>query len=282
MERHQRIATWTGTCVGIALALLLNAVLAHGLEKQGAATEAFHQTYPLAATGRLELSNINGDVHITSWDRNEVEVDAVKTADEEDKLKEAEIRIDAHPDSISIETRYRDNGYHEHTSPASVEYTLTVPRNANLDQIKLINGSLDITGVNGGVRASCINGKLLAHDLVSHAKLETINGPLEANFNRMPASAIDLSSVNGPVRLTLPSDARAEIEASTIHGGIDNNFGLHTIKHQFVGHNLRGELGGGGTEIRLRDVNGPIEIFHADDGKTLSPAKDHGNSDDEI
>ena len=36
------------------------------------ATEEFHQTYPLAAGGRVSLSNINGRVKITGWDRDEV------------------------------------------------------------------------------------------------------------------------------------------------------------------------------------------------------------------
>ena len=63
--------------------------------------------------------------------------------------------------------------------------------------------------------------------------------------------------MNGPVDLTMPSDAKASIEATTVHGGIDNDFGLHTNNHRFVGHDMRGELGGGGAEIRLSNVNGP-------------------------
>jgi DUF4097 and DUF4098 domain-containing protein YvlB len=121
--------------------------------------------------------------------------------------------------------------------------------------------------------------------LGGRAKLETINGPLNAEFDRL-ASQLDLSSVNGPVRLTLPSDAKARIEASTVHGGIDNDFGLHTNNHHFVGHDLRGELGGGGTEIRLRNVNGSINVRHASDGRAVSPAKDSrersDNDDDDI
>ena len=69
-----------------------------------------------------------------------------------------------------------------HNDSASVEYTLTVPRNARLDEIKLINGGLDVTGVSGEVHASCINGKLTAHGLSGRAKLATINGPLDADF----------------------------------------------------------------------------------------------------
>jgi hypothetical protein len=101
----------------------------------------------------------------------------------------------------------------------------------------------------------------------------------------VPASDVELSSVNGGLELTLPSDAKAQLEASTVHGGIDNDFGLHVNHHRWLGHDLQGELGGGGTHIRLSNVNGGIEVHHAADGRRMSPAKDVNrpdNDDDEI
>jgi DUF4097 and DUF4098 domain-containing protein YvlB len=283
MERNRRVANWAGAISGIILALLLNAALAHGADRESAVTEQFHKTYPLSASGRIDLSNINGAVHIIVWDQNQVKVDAVKRADDSEGLKRMEIRVDAQADSVSIETRYQsnDNWGHRDSHISEVEYTLTVPRNARLDEIKLINGELDVTGVNGDVRASCINGRLMAKGLAGDSKLSTINGPLDANFDSLHARYIELSSVNGPVRLTLPSDAKARIEATTVHGGIDNNFGLHTNNHRWVGHDLQGEIGGGGTDIRLNNVNGTIDVTHANDGRALSPAKNTRHHDDD-
>jgi DUF4097 and DUF4098 domain-containing protein YvlB len=262
--------------------VLLNVALARGSDNEAVVTEEFHHTYPLSASVRIELQNINGAVHIAAWDQNEVKVDAVKRAHTEERLKDAEIRIEARADSISIETHYREQneGWHEgHNNPASVEYTLTVPRSARLDEIKLINGALDLTGVSGEVHASCINGKLTARGLSARVSLATINGPLDTTFDRLPAASVELSSINGPVELTMPSDAKASIEATTIHGGIDNDFGLHTNDHRFVGQDMRGELGGGGAEIRLNNVNGPIHVHHAKDGHALSPVRDLGDRD---
>jgi hypothetical protein len=282
MERNPRIATWTGAILGVSLALLLNVALAHGTDSDAVVTEEFHHTYPLAANGRVELQNINGAVHIVAWDQNEVKVDAVKRAESQEHLKDAEIRVEARADSVSIDTHYREQGpgwHGGHYRSTEVEYTLTVPRGVRLDEIKLINGALDVTGVTGEVRASCINGKLTAHGLAGQVKLATINGPLDATFDRLPTTPVELSSVNGPLELTMPSDAKASIEAVTVHGGIDNDFGLHTNNHRFIGHDMRGELGGGGAEIRLNNVNGPITVHHAEDGRTLSPAKDTGDRD---
>jgi DUF4097 and DUF4098 domain-containing protein YvlB len=257
---------------------------AHASDHRGTFTEEFHQTYAVTADGRVELENINGDVHISTWDQNQVKVDAVKYADSKDQLAEAHIEVDSGKDYVAIRTRYSDHDHWGmHNNPASVEYTLTVPRSVHLDEIKLINGALDVSGVAGEVRASCINGRLEAHNLSGRADLSTINGHLDAKFDRLSASPIELKSVNGYVELTIPSDSKAEIEANTISGAIDNDFGLHVNRHRMVGRDLRGELGDGGPHIKLSNVNGRIEIRHASDGRALSPAKDlsHHDKDDD-
>jgi len=279
----RRHATWLGAALGSLCALFVLALAAHASDHRGALTEEFHQTYAITSDGRVELDNINGPVHISSWDRNEVKVDAVKYADTKERLEEAKIEIDSGKDYLSIRTRYPDHDHNwnwgSHNNPASVEYTLTVPRSAHLDEIKLINGALDITGVSGEVRASCINGRLEAHDIAGRAKLSTINGRLDARFAQLSGQDIELNSVNGSLELTIPSDSNAEVEASTVSGGISNDFGLHVNHHRFVGHDLRGEIGSGGSHIRLSDVNGRIEIRHAQDGHAVSPVKDRNHSD---
>jgi DUF4097 and DUF4098 domain-containing protein YvlB len=278
MNRQRQFPTWLGAVLGTICALLVLAIGAECSDHRGAFTEEFHQTYALTPDGRVELDNINGAVHISTWDRNEVKVDAVKSADVKDRLDDARIEIDSDKTSLSIRTKYRDHdltfNWGSHNNPASVEYTLTVPRTVRLDEIKLINGSLDITGVTGEVHASCINGRLEAHNLAGRAELSTINGHLDARFDQLAGSSIELNSVNGSVALTIPSDSKAEIEASTVSGGIENDFGLHVNHHRYVGHDMRGELGTGGPRIKLENVNGHIEIHHASDGRALSPVKD--------
>ena len=110
-------------------------IAAHASDHRGAFTEEFHQTYALAADGRVELDNINGAVHISAWDKDEVKVDATKYADSKDRLEQARIDIDSSKDHLSIRTRYPDNNnsfsWGSRHNPATVEYTLTVPRGAH-------------------------------------------------------------------------------------------------------------------------------------------------------
>lgn len=281
---RQRLATWIGAILGTLCALLF---ATQGHAWPGKLTEEFHHTYPLTEGGRIDLDNINGAVHITAWDQNEVKVDAVKSANTKERLDQAEIEVDAGSDHVSIQTKYRNHDLtwnnDGRNNPASVEYTLMVPRTARLDEIKLVNGALDITGLAGEVRASCVNGQLTAKGLQGRAKLSTVNGRLQAEFDRLGNSPIELNSVNGALELTLPSDANAEIEASTVNGGIDNDFGIRVVHHRWVGHDVHAELGSGGPRIRLSNVNGRVEVRHANDGRPMSPVKDlsHRDKDDE-
>src|SRR6266571_4737154 len=68
----------------------------------------FHQTYPLAANGRVSLENLNGNVRITVADGNEVQVNAVKRAYNRERLAEAKIEVAATSDAIRIRTDYPD------------------------------------------------------------------------------------------------------------------------------------------------------------------------------
>lgn len=283
MNRNRQFTSWLGAVLGTVCALLVLALGAHASDHRGSLTEEFHQTYALTPDGRVELDNINGDVRISGWDQNQVKVDAIKYADTKEALDEAKIEIDARNDAVSIRTKYPEHdrrwNWNDHDRAATVEYTLTVPRSARLDEIKLINGELEVSGVSGEVRASCINGRLEAKNLAGEARLSTINGRLDARFDQLSGRSVELNSVNGSVDLTIPSDSNAEVEANTVSGGIENDFGLHTNHHNFVGHDLRGELGNGATRIRLHDVNGRVEIHRAQDGRALSPVKDLSHRD---
>jgi len=242
--------------------------------------EEFHQSYPLSANGRVSVENLNGGVRIAVWDQNEVKVDAVKRAYRRERLDEAKIEVSATADSIRIKTDYpdRDQSFtneegRRYNNPATVEYSLTIPRRARIESVEVINGSLDIDGAEGDVKASSINGYVKARALTGEVRLSTVNGGLEATFTQLDtAKAVTLNSVNGNIALVIPSDANAQVRAGTVHGGISNDFGLPVSDGEYVGHELNGQIGTGGPRIKLGNVNGRITIKRAGDGRTLSPS----------
>ena len=239
-------------CLAVAAVLLL--------EAREDLREEFHQTYPLAADGRVSLHNVNGSVHITAWDRNEVKVDAIKRARTQEALKEAEIVVDHRADAVEIRTRYPE--HHEgDRDTASVDYTLSVPRRARLDDIKTVNGTVEISGLGGEVRAASVNGAVLGLRLVGEAALSTVNGRVEAEFERLEGKPVSLKSVNGAVVLRLPTHAGARLKASTVHGSINSDFDLAVRHLNFgPGRDVETTLGPGGPDVQLRTVNGSIQL----------------------
>jgi|SRR5271165_515572 len=221
-------------------------------------TDEFHRTVPLPSNGLVSLANINGNVTITGWDRNEVQIDAVKKANEQQKLAEARIEVDANSDSVRIKTKYPE--HHTNNNPATVTYELHVPRNAQLDGIDLVNGSLTVTQCSGDLKASLVNGSSNIHDLAGRTDVSSVNGSVNAFYRSLDnVKDIRLKSVNGSVRLGLPPSPNADVSVSTVNGGISTDFPLQ-IQGKFVGHHIDGKLGNGGTRIEISNVNGSVKI----------------------
>ena len=283
----KRIITSLTLCAALIVSLAGGALAQR--ESRELLRDEFHQTYKLSADGHITVHNINGAVHVQGWEREEVRVDAVKSAYTRTRLDEAHIEVNANADSFDLRTRYpyedmtfTDEVPRRYDNPATVEYTLTVPLRARIENIELVNGALDLAGLAGDVNASSINGRVTARDLSGAAKLSTINGTLEASFTHLDeAHPLTLNSVNGTVTLVIPSNANAAVRASTVHGTITNDFGLPVHHGRYVGTDLAGQIGQGGPRIKLGNVNGTIQLRHAQDGRSLSTVTSELSANDD-
>jgi DUF4097 and DUF4098 domain-containing protein YvlB len=241
-------------------------------------TERFEQTYPLNSNGRVSVSNVNGSITVETWDRNEVKLEYVKTSERKEDLAEVEVRIDAQKDAFSVETDYgdwkrRNSGERRTYNKLQVEYHLFVPRNAVLDEIETVNGSVSIANAFNSTKASAVNGQVRATNLRGATNLSTVNGTLVADFDQLQSgSRISLETVNGTVDLMIPSDANATVKADTVNGQISNDFGLPVRKGEYVGRDLYGKIGSGDVQIRLNSVNGALSVKRKNDGKKVNPA----------
>jgi hypothetical protein len=75
-----------------------------------AISKEFNQSYPLQPGGAFDLQNVNGTVEVQGWDRDVVEVHAVKTAKlKESDLERVSIEVSANAGGVSVATRYPQN-----------------------------------------------------------------------------------------------------------------------------------------------------------------------------
>ena len=241
-------------------------------------TERFEQTYPLSANGKVSVSNVNGSITIEAWDRNEVKLEVTKIADSKETLDGVEIKIDSRADAFNVETDYGSwnrwgNKNWKNSRKLEIEFRLSVPRAAVLDEIETVNGSVEVSNFTNYTEISAVNGSVKATNLRGTAKLSTVNGTTFADFERLQSGdKIDLSTVNGEVRLTIPSDANATVKADTVNGSIKNDFGLPVRTGKYVGKDLYGKIGSGETNIKLNSVNGGLSVLRKNDGRNQNPA----------
>jgi DUF4097 and DUF4098 domain-containing protein YvlB len=224
-----------------------------------AATEerTIHQTFALNASGRIDVSNVNGDITITGWDKNQVDMKATKRGPAEN-LDLVEIVTNSTPQRFSAETKYPR---FKNNTDVSVRYEFMVPKSAILDEINNVNGEISITGVENEIRISTVNGAAEVQGTKSSLSAETVNGRIEVAWIDFPRNGnVDMQTVNGSLKLRLPGNANADVHAASLNGSIESEFPM-TVQGRFISKKLTGKIGAGGTSIDLNTVNGSINIL---------------------
>src|ERR1700690_2597722 len=183
-------------------------ILAAGLGSAApgfAKSKDFNQSYPLTAGGSFELQNVNGPIQVEGWDRNVIEIHAVKIAKEkESDLDRVTIEVDAKPNDVSVITRYPQNEGVE----VAVEYTIRVPHGARVEHIGTVNGTVKIAGVDTVEELRTVNGNIEVYEGGGSVHARTTNGNvhLELHPVRHPQdkSGAIAETTNGSVLLAAP------------------------------------------------------------------------------
>lgn len=229
-------------------------------------TETINQAYDTGAHPSLSIDNVNGDLTLEGWDKNRIELTAVKTASNQERLKDLVVECRKDGDRVTIRVKYpHENTFNGHGDEGPrVDFTVHVPRGTDISRVEFVNGDVEITNVEGDVEVSSVNGKVSGRKLGGDVNLSTVNGDVElaATSN---ISRIRLNSVNGDLKLMLPKKFDAHIEAGTLHGDITAVDGIDLDATKFTGTSMTGVIGKGTMKVDLNTVNGSIQIRHEGD-----------------
>jgi hypothetical protein len=222
-----------------------------------AKSKDFNQSYPLQPGGTFELQNVNGPVQVEGWDRNVIEIHAVKIAKEsESDLDRVSIEVDAKPNDVSVVTRYPQNEGVE----VAVEYTIRVPHGARVEHVGTVNGTVKIAGVESVEELRTVNGNIEVYEGGGSVHAHTTNGNVHVELSRFPDDkGMAAETTNGSVLLAVPQDTQADLEARSLNGSFYSElpFLQETASRP---REMRGKFGKGGAPIRLNTVNGGIRI----------------------
>lgn len=247
-----RSAFRNATCgLLLCLALLAPACL-------GGVTREFTRTYPLHGDGSFELNNVNGTVRIEAWDKNEVEVRAIKTTpDSEAILDLVNIDVDSKPEALSISTRYPQ----EEGVEVAVDYVIHVPRHAQLNHINNVNGTLRVVSSESIGELHTVNGNIEIYEGGGNVRAHTTNGNVYLELKRPGDSrGASAETTNGSVLLAVPADLPADLEARCMNGNFSSELPME-IRGADRPRMVHGRLGHGGTPIHLSTINGAIRVI---------------------
>lgn len=250
MSRHAFRAT--AVCFCLFLLAAIWAVPSYAITKD------FNQNYPLQPGGTFELQNVNGTVEVQGWDRNEVEVHAVKTAKQrETDLERVSIEVDTRPNAVSVTTHYPQNEGVE----VAVEYTIRVPHGAHVEHIGTVNGTLRISGLENVEDLHTVNGDIEVFEAGGNIHAHTTNGNVHLELAHAPdKSGATAETTNGSLVLAVPADLEAELEARCLNGNFYSELPI-TVESSQRPREVHGKLGRGGAPIHLRTVNGGIRLI---------------------
>ena len=236
-----------------------------------ALSETVHRTLNVKAGDELVLSNVNGSVKVSTWDRPQLRIVAEKhvktglSVSAKDALAQLVVAVGQDGGTVRVETRHprsSDGVFSWLTGSnvdAHVKYEITVPKAFNLN-LRTVNGSVTIEGVSGTHQIATTNGSITTKETAGSLRLGTTNGSISAELlSVQPGSEMAMHTTNGRINLTVPSTLRANLSASTTNGSIESDIPI-TVAGSVSKRSINGTLNGGGPEVRLRTTNGSIRV----------------------
>lgn len=149
----------------------------------------------------------------------------------------------------------------------TVDYKITAPSQLNLDCTVRV-GAIKISDVEGQIRASANVGSITCNQAAADINLQVNVGSVEIKYsNTAPATCnVDIVTNVGSIDFTGPPQLSAQIDARTNIGSIKTGRPITVLPRGQrselgkVGRTLKGTIGSGQAEVRLKTNVGSIEI----------------------
>jgi Toastrack DUF4097 len=214
-----------------------------------------------APRGAISINpGMNGGVTVKGWTRGDVLVRArVETWGETEadaRGLTSQIRISSGAGQIQAEGPEMDRRRNW-----SVTYEVFVPGQSDI-QAKAHNGGIHISDVRGKIEFEAANGGVTLQRLAGDVHGRTANGGLNIELagDRWDGGGMDVETVNGGVKMDVPSNYSAHFVTSTVNG--DVSLDLPSVQ----GHATKEasfDVGRGGATIRVVTTNGGVKIRKA-------------------
>jgi hypothetical protein len=233
--------------------------------------------------GSVKVNLLNGSITVKSYEGKDINIEARLHDGPPGRTEETKPgmhRFSVGTTGLTAEEENNEVNVTTQSVFRTVDIALMVPVHTALSLRSVNAGSISVTGGDGDLDVSVVNGSIMLSDISGSAVAHTINGPLNATFGRLnPAKPNAFSSINGDVDITLPADVKANLSLHAERGGIFSDFDLQLrnssgqpmressdggTRYRFgFGGGVHAMINGGGPDIQLSNFNGNIYIHKA-------------------
>lgn len=220
----------------------------------------------VAAASKLTVNAApNGGIRVSAWDRKEIlvraRVEAWGDSAEEAKARLAEVNVSTAGATVKASGPKSSGMARWGEQKWSVSYEIFTPRQMDL-ALESVNGGISIDGVGGVLAFKTVNGGVSLAGVNGTVKGETVNGGVSVEMAgaKWDGAGLDVKTVNGGVKLTLPGSYQANVEARTVNGGLSSDFEGAVREGKPRPRRMSLTLGAGGAPVKLETVNGGVSI----------------------
>jgi hypothetical protein len=267
----------------ITCLVLLSLII--GSNSFGQSTEQL--SVPLSIPGKpysLKVQLVTGSIKVVSYDGKDVIINATPRAgDEEDegsKAAENGMKRISSAGGFEVTAKEADNTVTVNTGNPNkaVDLDLKIPQDVKLKIGTVNDGEISVENVRGELEVTNVNEKITLTNISGSVVANTVNGDIVVTFNKLDTNApMAFSTLNGDVKVTLPSDTKANLKLKSDNGEIFSDFdvvvdktpgkidktsapGMYKIKKDDW---VYGKINGGGAEMLMKNMEGNIYIKKA-------------------
>ncbi len=257
------------------------------------------QRFTVSGTPDIVLETFDGSIEVRAWDRSEVLVTIEKHARSKEAADALQVDATQNGNTVTVAVRKPAGGIHfGWGTSASANLVVQMPASATLRAssgdgsilVEQISGRCDLRSGDGSITARDLRGDLKAHTGDGSLRLTNVAGAIDADsgdgsvyvdgkvsgvrvrtgdgsieVRAAPGSSAsldwDITSGDGSVTLMLPDGFDGDLDAHTGDGHVEfEGVTVSEVSGEISKNSVRGKLGTGGRQVRVRTGDGSITL----------------------
>jgi hypothetical protein len=225
--------------------------------------DVFQKSVDFPPGGNFSLSNFDGNIEISGWENEEVEVYADRIIPQPDRPRiqlmhwerqTPKINFDSFENNVIIKTQAPDR----EGADCIVDYFVSVPHSINLKDILARDGIVSISDIYGDVTVELRSGEINVDNFSGSLNASLVEGVIGASlYDLREQDKINLNVKEGDIILYLQTEVNAQIDGYFPNGEIFSEFGF---KKEPSEGRISAQIGEKGASILLTAMNGDIHI----------------------